>query len=416
MAQRNYIPNKNRQVRTNGNGNRRNTTIKQSNSRSPIILIALVVLVLIVFIGGLYMIMNNAPDELVEQQRTPASNELPPLPPERWQYTTTLESNSEPVINNDGSVQNLEQEALNALLAQQQGVGGTTQINQPAVDPNQLTTLPSQPQQPNTPNNGSIANANSSLPIDNTPSLQPVYTDPTLTNGQNERLNIGQAPTTINNLPNSKGTEINNNPLPTNALPSKATATPNTANNQTTVAIDRQKELEAEFKAEQQALLRKQEQERLKVKEQERLKAQEQEKLRVQEQERLKKQEQDRLKAEEIVRQNKIEAERLAAIEQERERKRKEQAAVVNKNPQTISPNSSKPVIGWQLQCGSFSDAKRAQEVKALLAFKGVQSQVVPAGNYNRVMIGPFNNRSQANDMQARAKSAGAPSCIILSP
>ncbi|SES86402.1 SPOR domain-containing protein [Thorsellia anophelis] len=381
MAQRDYISNKNRQVR---NGNRRNTSEKHYAGKSPVILIALIVLVLAVFIGGLYFIMNNAPSEEVEKQRLPTASDIPPPPEERWQYISSLESNSAPVTNNENTVQNLEQEALNALIAQQLGTNPQDQtagqgLPQAQDNVNTTTGLALNPNEPVQP-------INQPEPA----TLQPIYTEP-----------LEQAPVTdqsgVTAIPQTDTIITDTTPIiPTGTPPVSDTpqtaSTPSLADEQAALekkrALERQKELEYQYQLEQQAL--------------------------------FKKQEQDRIKAEEIIKQNKREAERLAQqqnrpqTQQPQQQQQQPQVAVNNRNSQPVTTNA--PAAGWQLQCGSFQDSKRADEVKATLAFKGIQARVVPAGNYNRVMIGPFNNRNQASDAQSRAKSAGAPSCIILAP
>lgn len=376
MAQRDYISNKNRQVR---NGNRRNTTEKQYTGKSPIVLIALIVLVLAVFIGGLYFIMNNAPSEEVEKQRLPTANDLPPPPQERWQYISSLESDSAPVTNNEASVQNLEQEALNALIAQQLGTQPQGQNAQPGIAQGQVDP----------------ATGIALTPIDQAPpvaqpeptTLQPIYTEPT---GQvpTEQVATAQSNETLITPPIQEAPPVVE-PLPeptTAATPKPQSLAEQQIELDKKRALERQKELEYQYQLEQQAL--------------------------------FKKQEQDRLKAEEIIKQNKLEAERLAKLNQPQPQVQQPRV----QQPQTTNtrvnqaPQANAPAAGWQLQCGSFQETKRADEVKATLAFKGIQARVVPAGNYNRVMIGPFNNRNQASEAQARAKSAGAPSCIILAP
>ncbi len=68
----------------------------------------------------------------------------------------------------------------------------------------------------------------------------------------------------------------------------------------------------------------------------------------------------------------------------------------------------------WAIQCGSFKTLDPAESVRAQLAFAGIESRITSNGGWNRIMLGPYNNRAAADSMIQRLKSAGASNCIPL--
>lgn len=68
----------------------------------------------------------------------------------------------------------------------------------------------------------------------------------------------------------------------------------------------------------------------------------------------------------------------------------------------------------WVVQCGSFKTMEPAESVRAQLAFAGIESRITSNGGWNRIMLGPYNNRAAADSMLQRLKSAGASNCIPL--
>lgn len=68
----------------------------------------------------------------------------------------------------------------------------------------------------------------------------------------------------------------------------------------------------------------------------------------------------------------------------------------------------------WAIQCGSFKTMDPAESVRAQLAFAGIESRITSNGGWNRIMLGPYNNRAAADSMIQRLKSAGASNCIPL--
>ncbi|QTF10388.1 cell division protein FtsN [Brenneria izadpanahii] len=68
----------------------------------------------------------------------------------------------------------------------------------------------------------------------------------------------------------------------------------------------------------------------------------------------------------------------------------------------------------WMVQCGSFKSAEPAESVRAQLAFAGIESRISSNGGWNRIMLGPYNNRAAADKMIQRLKEIGTSSCIPL--
>ncbi|MGK3114509.1 cell division protein FtsN [Candidatus Pantoea formicae] len=68
----------------------------------------------------------------------------------------------------------------------------------------------------------------------------------------------------------------------------------------------------------------------------------------------------------------------------------------------------------WMVQCGSFKGTDQAESVRAGLAFEGFESRITTSGGWNRVVIGPFKDRSSADSTVKRLHSSGHGSCIPL--
>ncbi len=80
---------------------------------------------------------------------------------------------------------------------------------------------------------------------------------------------------------------------------------------------------------------------------------------------------------------------------------------------QPEAPKAEK-VQRWAIQCGSFKTMDPAESVRAQLAFAGIESRITSNGGWNRIMLGPYNNRAAADSMLQRLKGAGASNCIPL--
>lgn len=90
MAQRDYVG------RGRSGAARRKTPSRKKRSSPKVskTVVALAVAILVVFIGGLYFITHNKPDEtpMLPTHGTRPGNGLPPKPEERWRYIKELEN------------------------------------------------------------------------------------------------------------------------------------------------------------------------------------------------------------------------------------------------------------------------------------------------------------------------------------
>ncbi len=68
----------------------------------------------------------------------------------------------------------------------------------------------------------------------------------------------------------------------------------------------------------------------------------------------------------------------------------------------------------WMVQCGSFKGTDQAESARAALAFEGFESRITAGGGWNRVVVGPYNNRASADSTLKRLRGAGHSNCIPL--
>lgn len=77
-------------------------------------------------------------------------------------------------------------------------------------------------------------------------------------------------------------------------------------------------------------------------------------------------------------------------------------------------PKEQEKTQHFMVQCGSFKGTEQAESQRAKLAFEGFEGRITTGGGWNRVVIGPYNNRSGADGTLSRLKSAGISGCIPL--
>ncbi len=99
--------------------------------------------------------------------------------------------------------------------------------------------------------------------------------------------------------------------------------------------------------------------------------------------------------------------------------KPKEQPQLQQQQPAAITQVApekpkDKPTQHFMVQCGSFKGTEQAESQRAKLAFEGFEGRITTGGGWNRVVIGPYNNRSGADGTLSRLKSAGISGCIPL--
>ena len=99
--------------------------------------------------------------------------------------------------------------------------------------------------------------------------------------------------------------------------------------------------------------------------------------------------------------------------EQPKEQPKTQQpAAITQVAPE--KPKEQEKTQRFMVQCGSFHGTEQAESQRAKLAFEGFEGRITTGGGWNRVVIGPYNNRSGADSTLARLKNAGISGCIPL--
>lgn len=95
-----------------------------------------------------------------------------------------------------------------------------------------------------------------------------------------------------------------------------------------------------------------------------------------------------------------------------------QQPAPVTREPaqETAKKPAEKPASSqrWMVQCGSFKGTDQAESVRAGLAFEGFESRITTGGGWNRVVIGPYKDRSSADSTLKRLRGNGHSNCIPL--
>jgi cell division protein FtsN len=91
-----------------------------------------------------------------------------------------------------------------------------------------------------------------------------------------------------------------------------------------------------------------------------------------------------------------------------------------NKQVEIDLPQSGVVSSGiYQMQCGSFRKESQANEMKAKIAFQGVEAQVRRSEGSNglwfRVVLGPYPNKRDAEHNRHKMQRAGLNGCILLS-
>lgn len=87
-------------------------------------------------------------------------------------------------------------------------------------------------------------------------------------------------------------------------------------------------------------------------------------------------------------------------------------AAITQVAPE--KPKEQEKAQRFMVQCGSFHGTDQAESQRAKLAFEGFEGRITTGGGWNRVVIGPYNNRSGADSTLSRLKNAGISGCIPL--
>ncbi|BAN97838.1 cell division protein FtsN [Plautia stali symbiont] len=110
----------------------------------------------------------------------------------------------------------------------------------------------------------------------------------------------------------------------------------------------------------------------------------------------------------------------LQRQQQQRQQELQQQAAPITREPAKPQESAKAKTEEkastqrWMVQCGSFKGTDQAESVRAGLAFEGFESRITTGGGWNRVVIGPFKDRSSADSTVKRLHSSGHSSCIPL--
>jgi len=96
------------------------------------------------------------------------------------------------------------------------------------------------------------------------------------------------------------------------------------------------------------------------------------------------------------------------------EKEKPKPQALAENSPEKEPPKPQEKTQRFLVQCGSFRGAEQAESARARLAFEGFEGRVSSGGGWNRVVIGPFNNRTSANNVLDRLKQSGISGCIPL--
>ena len=114
---------------------------------------------------------------------------------------------------------------------------------------------------------------------------------------------------------------------------------------------------------------------------------------------------------------------RQQQLQQQQAARQQQQPAPITREPTQQSkpqetarakPEEKTSSQRWMVQCGSFKGTDQAESVRAGLAFEGFESRITTGGGWNRVVIGPFKDRSSADSTVKRLHSSGHGSCIPL--
>lgn len=73
--------------------------------------------------------------------------------------------------------------------------------------------------------------------------------------------------------------------------------------------------------------------------------------------------------------------------------------------------------IRWLMQCGSFRSADQAEQMRAKIAFQGLESQIRPSdgknGRWYRVILGPYDRKRAAERDRHAIQKTGITTCQV---
>lgn len=93
------------------------------------------------------------------------------------------------------------------------------------------------------------------------------------------------------------------------------------------------------------------------------------------------------------------------------------QEALQNKQVEIDLPEEVKPTRPYQMQCGSFRKESQANEMKAVIAFQGLEAQVRKvkgtSGIWYKVVLGPYERKRAAERHRHVLQRGGLNGCMI---
>ncbi|GAB3027078.1 SPOR domain-containing protein [Bowmanella dokdonensis] len=88
-----------------------------------------------------------------------------------------------------------------------------------------------------------------------------------------------------------------------------------------------------------------------------------------------------------------------------------------NQTVEVDVPDAQDDGIRWLMQCGSFRNPSQAEEMRARIAFVGLESQVRPSdgsnGRWYRVILGPYERKREAEKDRHAIRDTGITTCQI---
>ncbi|WP_394203840.1 SPOR domain-containing protein [Shewanella waksmanii] len=93
------------------------------------------------------------------------------------------------------------------------------------------------------------------------------------------------------------------------------------------------------------------------------------------------------------------------------------QQELENKKVEVDIPEATEPTRPYQMQCGSFRTESQANEMKAVIAFQGLEAQVRRTtgknGVWYRVVMGPYDRKRAAERHRHILQRAGINGCQV---
>ena len=94
------------------------------------------------------------------------------------------------------------------------------------------------------------------------------------------------------------------------------------------------------------------------------------------------------------------------------------QQELLNKQVEVDIPEVTAPTHRYQMQCGSFRTRPQADQMKAVIAFQGLESDISKVrgttGDWYKVSLGPYDRKRQAEKHRHILQKAGIDGCFLM--